>query len=202
MAQPDLQAADAEADAEELAPQSQPPLELQTPQLTLPPYLQFLADVAAFESSLYDSSYVWLPELTMTPYVKAINRQSHMRPLLHRRWRAPITPRDQPQPVYIVSETDERAPPTRAGFAKLEGFVNVTVGRYLHFAPTLWYHADNLGMHPVAFPAGNALPLPDPSSYMELRQSRRLVRGELLRITGVALGLLVAWALASLVINW
>jgi hypothetical protein len=177
--QPAAEVTDEIAEPEDVPPQAQPALELQTPQLTMTPYLQFLADVAAFEASLYDTSYTWLEELTMMPYVKAINRQSHLRPLVHRRWRAPIPQRNQPQPVYIASESDEAAPRTRAGFAKLEGFVDVTVGRYLHFAPTLWYHADNLGMSPIALPTLDALPLPDTSGYMELRQSRRLRSGDL-----------------------
>ncbi len=156
-----------------------PPVTLETTQLTLTPYLQFLADVASFETSLFASSYTWLPDLAMQDYVKAINRQSHLRPVLHRRWRAPVPARDAPQPIYIASTVDEQAPATRPGFAKIEGHVSVTVGRFLHFAPTLWYHADNLGFAPIALPALQALPRPQPARYFEMAQSRRMRSEEL-----------------------
>jgi len=162
-----------------------------TAQLPLTPYLQFLADGARFEQSLYATAYTWLDELAMVDYVKAINRQSHLRPLLHRRWRAPIPPREAPLPLYFASEVDASAPLTRAGLAKLEGHVSVTVGRYLHFAPTLWYHADNLGMAPIALPAGAITPVPDESRYMVLEESRRMRSGDLHYIDHPKLGVVV-----------
>lgn len=164
---------------DEPADEALQPLSLETTPLTLTPYLQLLADVASFETSLYDSSYMWLPDLTMEDYVRSINRQSHLRPLLHRRWRAPIPERAAPQPIYLASETDASAPATRTGFAKLEGHLSVTVGRYLHFAPTLWYHADNLGLAPIALPVVHALPGPVEGRYMQMSESRRMRSGDL-----------------------
>lgn len=170
-----------ETTTEDLTGELTTPLQipLETTQLTLTPYLQFLADVASFENSLYETSYVWLPDLAMQAYVKAINRQSHLRPLLHRRWRAPVPARSEPLPIHLASDIDASAPATRAGFAKIEGFLSVTVGRYLHFAPTLWYHADNLGFAPIAVPAAHTLPGPEHGRYMQLRESRRLRSGDL-----------------------
>ena len=138
------------------------------------PYQQFLADVATFEQKLWDSSYTWLENLTMVNEVKALNRQRNIRPLIHRRWRQSVPARSAPQPVYIASEISTSAPATMAGFAKIEGFVSVTVGRYLHFAPTLWFHADTLGLSPVAFPVRVPLAPVPTSQYMQLQESRRM----------------------------
>ena len=83
--------------------------------------------------------------------------------------------------------------------AKIEGFVEVTVARYLHFAPTLWYHADNLGQDPIALPLwaddqdnpSAHLAAPDTSQYMQLKQSRRLRSGDLHYIDHPKMGVIV-----------
>jgi hypothetical protein len=68
---------------------------------------------------------------------------------------------------------------------KLEGHVAVTVGRYLHLAATLWYHADNLGLAPVPLPisilANRAQPPSqvDARLHMVLHESRRMRSGDL-----------------------
>jgi len=142
-------------------------------------YDLLLADLTAYEDDLWRSSFAWLPELTMQAEVKALNRNNHLRPVLHRRWRQAVPERDAPQPVYLAAEVEPAAPLTRSGFAKIEGYATVTLGRYLHFAPTLWYHADNLGMAPLAVPLTHvALAAPDPG-YMELKESRRMRSAEL-----------------------
>ena len=148
----------------------------------LPAHLDFLQRVEAFEQDLYNNSYRWLAATQLDEMVTLINRQRHLRPILHRRWLAPIPDRDQPQPIHIESETDPAAPLTLNGLAKIEGFIEVTVARYLHFAPTLWYHADNLGLAPIALPASSnfAQGVDIPSgSYMQLVESRRMRSGEL-----------------------
>jgi hypothetical protein len=142
-------------------------------------YDLLLSDLTAYEDELWRSSFAWLPELTMQTEVKALNRNRHLRPVLHRRWRQAVPERDAPQPVYLAAEVEPAAPLTRAGFAKIEGYATVTLGRYLHFAPTLWYHADNLGMAPLAVPLNHvSLTAPDPG-YMELKESRRMRSAEL-----------------------
>jgi hypothetical protein len=159
----------------------QPPPQ-NSPQLTITPYLQVLADLAAYEQALADSSYQWLEQLTLENEVKAINRQSKLRPLLHRRWRQPVPARDEPQPVYLAVESNAASPLTRTGMAKLEGHVAVTVGRYLHLAATLWYHADNLGLTPVALPISQHSQPPsqvDARIHMALDESRRMRSGDL-----------------------
>jgi peptidoglycan-binding protein CsiV len=162
-----------------------------TPQLKLTPYLQFLADVAAFEKSLFTSSLQWLPDLALTAEVKALNRQRHLRPVIHKRWRQPIPARDRPQPIYVSSEFTTSAPGTSAGFAKIEGYISVTVGRYLHFAPTLWYHADTLGVAPVPLPVMGPLPELADNRYFVLSESRRMRSAELHYLDHPKLGVLV-----------
>ena len=155
------------------------------PQPIITPYLQVLADLAAFERNLADSSYLWLEQLTLEAEVKAINRQSRLRPLIHRRWRQPVPARDEPQPVYLAAVTNAKSPLTQSGMPKLEGHVAVTVGRYLHLAATLWYHADNLGLAPVPLPisilANSAQPPSrvDARPHMVLHESRRMRSGDL-----------------------
>ena len=177
---------------DELAPQALPQI---APQLTITPYLQLLADVAEFERDLHASSYRWLPDLTLVNQVKALNRQNNLRPLLHGRWRQPVPERDSPQPIYLSSGSDATSPLTQQGFAKLEGHVAVTVGRYLHFAPTLWYHADNLGFSPIALPIEShelvANEIPGYPGYMQLQESRRLRSGDLHYLDHPKLGIIV-----------
>ena len=151
---------------------------LEAPSLDITPYEQLLTDVAAFEQQLWDSNFTWLENLTMVGEVKSLNRQRNLRPLIHRRWRQSVPARSAPQPVYIASEITPSAPITTAGLAKIEGFVSVTVGRYLHFAPTLWFHADTLGLSPIAFPIRVPLRALPTAQYMQLQESRRMRSGE------------------------
>ncbi len=181
----DLAEGEASADAfEGIVPQN-------APAIVMTPYLQLLADVAAFEETLYAGAFQPNGERGLINEVKALNRQRHLRPLIHTRWRQPVPPRATPMPLYLSAVVDESAPMTESGFAKLEGFVSVTVGRYLHFAPTLWYHADTLGMQPIALPA-SAHSIPGASdSYMALEESRRMRSGELHYIDHPKIGVLV-----------
>ena len=122
--EPDLNEEDL-ADFDGIVPQN-------TPALVMTPYLQLLADVAAFEEALYAEAFQPDDERALINEVKALNRQRHLRPIMHTRWRQPVPPRDAPVPLYLSAVVDESAPLTESGFPKLEGFVSVTVGRYLH----------------------------------------------------------------------
>ena len=137
----------------------------------------FAKRLASYEETLLASSYQWLDTTTMDNDLKALNRQSTLRPILHGRWRQPVPDRNTPQPIYVESAIDERSPLTLRGFPKVNGFIAVTVGRYLHFAPTLWYHADNLGAQPIVMPnlsLESAAMSASSEPYMELSESRRL----------------------------
>ena len=162
------------------------------------PYDLIRADIAAWEQTLLARAYRLSDDLTMVNEVKAINRQRHLRPLLHQRWLQPVPPRDDPLPIMITTPIDEKAPATIAGLAKVEGHIAITVGRYLHAAPTLWYHADNLGRAPIAFPAAQPEPpTANPSalavdpSYMELQESRRMRSTELHYLDHPKIGLIL-----------
>lgn len=174
-----------------------PPLE-QTIDSLATPYDLVREDIAAWEQSLLARAYRLSDELTMVSEVKAINRQRHLRPLLHQRWLQPVPPREAPLPIMITTPADETAPATIDGLAKVEGHIAITVGRYLHAAPTLWYHADNLGRAPIGFPAAQpepppvspALPAVDPP-YMELQESRRMRSTELHYLDHPKIGLIL-----------
>ncbi len=183
---------DTEPDATDIAEASEielPPQNL--PTLTMTPYLQLLADVAAFEASLYAEALQPRADLTLVNHVKALNRQRHLRPLIHQKWRQAVPPRNAPQPIYLSSPIDASAPATEAGYAKVEGFVSVTVGRFLHFAPTLWYHADTLGLAPLALPAPTRVDFSAAERYMALTTSRRMRSGTLHYIDHPKIGVLV-----------
>jgi len=159
-----------------LEPELLPETELEP---TVTAYDQLLADLTAYEDEMRRTSYTWLPDLAMEAEVKALNRNRHLRPVIHRRWRAAVPERDDPQPIYLSSEVGPSSPLTQHGFAKIEGYATVTVGRYLHFAPTLWYHADNLGISPLAVPSFALSGLSTAPGYMQLKESRRMRSTEL-----------------------
>ncbi len=151
----------------------------------------FLQAVAEFEDTLAASSFVPLADLTLVNDVKALNRRRHLRPLLHTRWRQPVPPRDAPQPVYLALEPGLDTPATRQGLPMLEGYLALTVSRYLHVNMRLWYHADTLGMSPLPFPVellpGTRQTLP----YMELNERRRMRSEELHYLDHPKLGVLI-----------
>ena len=175
-----LAAEEAAVEEEALAAGPDEALELEPEPVPPPPTPAeiFADELADYEARLLRSSYRWLDARTMDDDLKTLNRQSTLRPILHGRWRQPVPTRDAPEPIYLSSETSPDSPAIAAGLKKVEGFVTVTVGRYLHFAPTLWYHADTLGMTPIVVPAApspgafatDAAPVP----YMELNESRRM----------------------------
>ncbi|MEM9623613.1 MAG: CsiV family protein [Pseudomonadota bacterium] len=150
----------------------------------------WLADVLEFEAQLYDSSYLPLPDLSLVNDVKALNRRRHLRPLIHQRWRQPVPDRDNPQPVLLHTENSQQLPGTRNGLAQIEGYIEVTVSRFLHVNTRLWYHADTLGLSPIGLPI-QQLPPPPAGGFMELAERRRLRSEELHYLDHPKLGLLI-----------
>ena len=63
-----------------------------------------------------------------------------------------------------------------------DGFIHITLGRYLHAHPTLWYQDPLLGFAPLIAPhdrsTASALSL-DASRYFLLDETRRMRSGEL-----------------------
>lgn len=172
------------------------PLPTNAPALVATPLEKVIKQIQEYEESLYAESYVWLPNLSLVDDVKAINRQRTLRPVIHRRWRQPVPSREAPQPIYISAPIDQRNPATATGFARIEGFIDVTVSRYLHFASTLWYHSDTLGLAPEFFPIlpGALLSSYTQSAgepYMQLKESRRMRSGDLHYLDHPKLGVIV-----------
>ena len=89
---------------------------------------------AQYERTLYETSYTWQP--TPSELRTEINRlQRRFDILAAGSWHQPVPPRDQPQPLLIqMGERDGRRP-----FA-VEGWIAVTLQRFLHFQVRLWVH--------------------------------------------------------------
>ncbi len=159
------------------------PLPANAPIVAPTPLELVIEQIKTYEESLYPDSYVWLPNQSLLDDVKSINRQRTLRPVIHRRWRQPVPPRSAPQPIYISAPIDQRNPATATGFARIEGFIDVTVSRYLHFGSTLWYHSDTLGHAPEFLPlmpgslSRYSQIIAEP--YMQLQESRRMRSGDL-----------------------
>ena len=129
----------------------------------------------------------WRDDFAFETEVKYINRRSHLRPLRHLRWRQAVPARDLPQPILIeFSEPGAPAP-------RVQGHLDVTVGRYLHVNSRLWYAVPGLSLTPIASHEADALLSPESAGrgYFEMHESRRMRSEELHYIDHPKLGLLV-----------
>lgn len=174
-----------------------------SPRLAPDPLLDFLRQVADFEAALERDSYRPLAAetFTLTGEAQALRRRGGYRILLHRRWHQPVPPREAPQPLFVQAGTryDD-------GFA-LEGTLEITQGRYLHFGAHLLYREPLLGRAPLdrALPPPRSAPGLDTSEspfllapaqleragYMELKENRRISDDQLSYFDHPKLGLLV-----------
>jgi hypothetical protein len=134
---------------------------------------QFAQLVRDFELGLREQSLHWLPARshTLAQEVARLERRGGYEVLFHQRWIEVLPPRRAPRPILI------QAGATPGGAARLEGWLQVTSGRYLHFDAELWYQDD-------ADDAGT-------DRYMVLRESRRMRNGELHYLDHPKLGILV-----------
>jgi hypothetical protein len=120
--------------------------------------------IADYQSQLQDRAFRFEPgnTLLLAPEDGRLQRSNIYRVVFHRAWVQPVPDRDQLRPMLI--QAGERI---GTGW-RIEGFLGVTRGRYLHLDTRLWY-------------------LPNPSrdaqaqdpGYMELREQRRMRSGEL-----------------------
>ena len=152
-----------------------------------------LAAVHNYEQQLYTTHFVHRADLQLTAQVKAINRRSHLRPLLHLGWRQAVPPRGQAQPIMVATAEQLDQGQTIRGLPKLQGYLALSVGRYLHFSTNLWYQADTLGLMPITLPylaTENSLPQPS-RAFMALNESRRMRSGELHYIDHPKFGVIV-----------
>lgn len=89
------------------------------------------AAIAEYEEQLRQTSYVWTPELAdLRAPLARLRRRFDV--LAAGAWHQPLPPRDQPQPLLVqagTADASRRFP--------LEGWLAVTIGRYLHLEARL-----------------------------------------------------------------
>ena len=144
------------------------------PVLAPHPLLDLLSVAARSERALFKSSYRWLAEdsLQLRAEARRIRRAPDLQVIWHGRWMQPTPPRDAGEPLLL------QAGPQPDGVHQLEGTLQVTLGRYLHFRAQLWQPA-------MATTQPHALP------YTELNESRTMRSGELHYLDHPKIGVLV-----------
>ena len=121
---------------------------------------------AQYERQLYETSYVWHPD--PPAFRNEISRLGRRLDILAAgSWHQALPPRDQPQPLlFQIGEHDGRGP------FDVEGWIAVTVQRFVHFEVHLWVRLD-----------AGALAL--------VSESRRLRSGEVHYLDHPVLGIIV-----------
>jgi hypothetical protein len=181
------------------------------PRLSPDPVVGFLRTVAEFESELAaQNPALFAPDrLTMSQEAARIQGDRRYQVLWHGGWLQPVPARKSPAPLLLQAgqRNGERY--------QLEGSIDVTLGRYLHFHTRLFYTEPLLGAVPVQKPldpAGDAAVVAvDPADpyvqtdqstmasslnparppYMVMEESRRVRSGELHYLDHPKLGVLV-----------
>lgn len=197
------------------ATQEQPavPAPVPEPRLAYDPLLDYLNSVGEFEDSLEARSLIPLaPErLTLGSEAARIDADRRFQVLWHGGWLQATPEREAPVPLLI------QAGHRWGEVYQLEGTMDVTLGRYLHFHARLLYHEPLLGEapadHPVpptgaepeatldagepgieesAVPAAlTAVLNPGEPRFMVLDESRRMRSSELHYLDHPKLGVLV-----------
>ena len=122
--------------------------------------------VAQYERQLYETSYIWHPN--PPAFRTEINRLGRRLNILAAgSWHQPLPPRDQPQPLlFQLGERDGLGP------FDVEGWIAVTVQRFVHFEAHLWVRLDD-------------------GAYALVNESRRLRSGEVHYLDHPVLGMIV-----------
>jgi len=163
------------------------------PALEPHPLLDLMAQAARFEADLQERSDRWLPEDThlLRREANIIENRGIGRILHHGRWLQAVPSREAPQPILI--QGGERF----SNSWEIAGTVAATLGRYLHFRATLFYHAPGLGLEPIEFTlradgsSAAAAQQLDPFGYMLLNESRRMRSEEIHYLDHPKLGIVV-----------
>jgi hypothetical protein len=181
------------------------------PRLSPDPVVDFLGAVAEFEAGLAAQNPALLApdRLTMRQEAARIQGDRRYQVLWHGGWLQPIPARKAPAPMLL--QTGHRS----GERYQLEGFIDVTLGRYLHFHTRLFYSEPLLGAVPVQNPLTPAAAVSadtvDPADpyvqsdqaelasslnparppYMVMEESRRVRSGELHYLDHPKLGVLV-----------
>lgn len=119
-----------------------------------------------YERRLFETSYIWHPNPpTLRNQINRLGRRLDI--LAAGSWHQALPPRDQPQPLlFQVGERDGRGP------FDVEGWLAVTVQRFVHFEVHLWVRLDD-------------------SAYALVSESRRLRSGEVHYLDHPVLGMIV-----------
>ena len=119
--------------------------------------------IADYQAQMQERAFRFEPgALLLAQEGGRLQRSNVYRVVFHRAWIQPVPDRDQLRPMLI--QVGERI---GAGW-RIEGFLGVTRGRYLHLDTRLWFT-------PNAAPDAQTT---DPG-YMELREQRRMRSGEM-----------------------
>ena len=142
--------------------------------------LDFVSEIGAFETTLHQSAFSWLPKETfnLKDEYLAIRRAASIRPVFHGRWRQPVPERGNAQPILISLSGSDSPKTLEKQLSKIEGLVHLTARKFLHLDFKLWYHADGLGKDPVNMPSRQLKPT-EGGEYMELIETRRMRSDEL-----------------------
>lgn len=101
-------------------------------------------------AELAEPFYRFLPEeqKTLKQSAQALNRAGHLRTLLHETWLQPMGPENQ-SPGLIV-----RGGNLYGDHAELEGYIRLSLSRYLHLQTNLWFteFVPNYGQMPEHWP--------------------------------------------------
>lgn len=139
-------------------------------ELVKTPYLTLLNGVSQFSAQLAHNPFRQQPReaFTLGAAAARLQRTGELNILQHMAWQQRVPTRDQPQPIYIHADN-----------GKVRGHIDITLGRYLHTAATLW-------LQPASTTESST-----PDAYALLNQSRRMRSGELHYLDHPLFGLLV-----------
>ncbi len=149
------------------------------PTLAPHPLLDLLSAAAAAERLLQQNSYRWLDAsaLQLQAEVRRIRRVPNLRVIWHGRWMQPTPARDAGEPLLL------QMGPQSNSLHSLEGTLQITLGRYLHFQAELWRPAQG----PPASESGEQGAFP----HVTLNQSRTMRSNELHYLDHPEIGVLV-----------
>lgn len=121
---------------------------------------------AQYERRLYETSYIWHPNPpTLRNQINRLGRRFDI--FASGSWHQALPPRDQPQPLlFQVGERGVR------GLFEVEGWIAVTVQRFVHFEVHLWVRLDD-------------------GAFALVSESRRLRSGEVHYLDHPLLGMIV-----------
>lgn len=121
---------------------------------------------AQYERRLYETSYIWHPNPpTFRTEINRLGRRLNI--LAAGSWHQALPPRDQPQPLlFQIGQRDGRGP------FDVEGWIAVTVQRFVHFEVHLWVRLDD-------------------AAFALVSESRRLRSGEVHYLDHPVLGMIV-----------